>query len=136
MMQFFFYGTLLALAQTRMSRWMAPKIVHSAPATARGRLLAIPAGGGWYPAMLRGGTSRVVGTVCTLRLGTGDLARLDRYEGKNYRRAKIELTSRSNARKTAMTYLWNGALPAGARPVPEGDFLAWLEKTGKGAFGE
>lgn len=135
-MQFFFYGTLLARAQTRMSRWIAPRIVRSAPATVRGRLLAMPAGGGWYPALLGGGTKRVSGTVCTLRLGIGDLAQLDRYEGANYRRARAQLALAAGGKTNAEVYFWCGAMPAGARPVPDGDFLAWLEETGYRAFGE
>lgn len=67
--------------------------------------------------------------LADIAFAPGELARLDRYEGREYRRCVIR-TRASLRLVTAQTYVWRVALPSGTRDVPGGDFLGWLEQTG------
>ncbi|MDE8650837.1 gamma-glutamylcyclotransferase [Novosphingobium sp. H3SJ31-1] len=133
--RFFFYGTLQGGARTRMARWLEPRLGACARASLAGRLVAIPAGDGWFPALIPGRPGqRAWGTLCDVRLTVRDLARLDRYEGRDYRRATLPVLAQGGGRARAQAYVWRGALPARARPIASGDFLAWLAATGRRPF--
>ena len=133
--RFFFYGTLLAASDTAMARWLGPRILETRRADVPGRLLAIPSPGGWYPALVAGrGGERARGTLCTVTLGPGDLARLDRYEGREYRRETARARAPTGGRLQAQLYRWRAPLPGGAEPIRGGDFLAWLAQTGRRPF--
>lgn len=132
-MRLFLYGTLQPAADTAMARWLRPRIVAAEPATVPGRLFAIASAGGWYPALLPGsGDCR--GTLVLADLGRADLARLDRYEGAEYRRMALRARAESG-HATCSGYVWRLRLPAGAVPIADGDFLAWLKRTRRQSYG-
>ncbi|MEW9854808.1 gamma-glutamylcyclotransferase [Novosphingobium rhizovicinum] len=69
-----------------MSRWLERHLSSWQSASVPGRLFAVRAPQGWYPALLPDtGSAPCKGVVCHAELGFGDLARLDRYEGAEYR---------------------------------------------------
>ncbi|GGC38308.1 hypothetical protein GCM10011371_27160 [Novosphingobium marinum] len=131
--RFFFYGTLLAGADTPMAAWVGDRLTGSSPGTCAGSLRAIPAGSGWYPALLRG-TGRVRGCCCELALTPEDLRHLDRYEGAFYHRRPVQVVQGNGSRTFAQTYLWRGPMPRGSRRISGGDFLGWLAQHGLAAF--
>jgi gamma-glutamylcyclotransferase (GGCT)/AIG2-like uncharacterized protein YtfP len=134
-LRFFLYGTLQPAANTPMARWLAPRICEAHAAIVPGRLLAIAAGDGWFPALVRGSPDeRCLGTLVRVVLEPGDLARLDRYEGREYRRSVMRPRVTGGAAAAASVYLWRGAAPRGSLAIRGGDFLAWLDRTGRRAF--
>ncbi len=116
-----------------MGDWLAARLLHAEPATMPGRLYAIGDPGGWFPALVPG-RQVVHGTVCTLRLGRGDLALLDRYEGAEYRRRALPVRTASGRCVKAQAYLWRAPLPPVAPAIAGGDFLAWLRAGRRRAF--
>lgn len=131
-MRLFLYGTLMGDAATPMARWLADRVRTAIPAVAPGRMIAIPSSSGWFPAMLPG-TGQISGISAEIDLAPGDLARLDRYEGREYRRVAIRVRRRCDHAPntaTAQAYLWRATVPDRARTVPGGDFLAWLDQVG------
>lgn len=129
----FLYGTLQPGAGTAMARWVGERLVRAEPASVPGRLLAIRDGGRWYPALVPG-QARVRGTLCVLALKPGDLAVLDRYEGREYRRVAMPVRTGDHRRARAQIYFWRGRLPPGAREIVDGDFLGWLGRTRRTAY--
>lgn len=127
-MRLFLYGTLMGAADTPMSRWLGERVASAVPASAPGRMLVIPSPTGWFPALLPG-SGRVRGMLADIGLAPGELAHLDRYEGREYRRGTVRVRG-AEGLVTAQAYLWRAPLPVGALPVPGGDFLAWLAATG------
>lgn len=103
-------------------------------ATVPGELWAIPDPQGWYPALLPGDGADV-GTVQGMlhEAGDVDLAALDAFEGPDYQRTAVTVTSASGE-LPAMAWRYTAELPDGAEPVPDGDFAAWLAETGRSAF--
>jgi gamma-glutamylcyclotransferase (GGCT)/AIG2-like uncharacterized protein YtfP len=134
-MRFFFYGTLIDASNTPMARWLRPKIRSTRGGTVPGRLFAIPTAQGWYPALVPGTQGqRVRGVCCDAVLTRRDLARLDCYEGREYRRAAARVRT-SEGLSAAQLYRWRGVLPPGATPVSSGGFLDWLARRGFEAYG-
>ncbi len=129
----FVYGTLQPQADTPMARWLAGRTVESVAATVPGRLYAIPDPRGWYPAGVAAADAAIAGALLTLDLAANDLARLDRYEGRDYRRTMVRARA-GGALVAAQAWRWDRQLPARARPVPSGDFRRWLDLTGHRAF--
>lgn len=133
--RFFFYGTLQGEAGTPMARWLGPRFGSCERASVQGRMIAIHADNGWFPALLPGRSGqRISGTLCEIRLGARDLARLDRYEGGEYRRLARAVLTQSGDIVRAETYVWCAPLPVNACPVASGDFLAWLAATRRRPF--
>ena len=62
------------------------------------------------------------------------MAKLDRYEGQQYRREQLIARDGAGRAIRALAYMWRSNIPPGARSIPEGDFLAWLQRTGARAF--
>src|SRR5579871_1723963 len=85
----FVYGTLIDASDTPAARWLRSRMRRAEGASVPGRLVAIPTPRGWYPALVPAPGSRVHGLCCTVALDACDLAWLDRYEGREYRRVKI-----------------------------------------------
>lgn len=134
-LRLFLYGTLQPAARTGMSRWIERRILWSRAATATGRMFALREGKGWFPALVPAkGYARVRGTLCELDLRPGELARLDRYEGTEYRRVVLPVRTGNRGTVAAQAYLWRTALAGDARPVRSGDFLGWLRDNGLDAF--
>lgn len=131
----FVYGTLQPHAGTRMGGWIAERLLEARPASVPGRLHAVRGGNGWFPALTAAkGDSLVRGTLCTLSLEPGALARLDRYEGLEYRRVCLPVSVGGRKAGHAQVYLWRIALPSDSLGIPRGDFLSWLRKTGRKSF--
>ena len=119
-----------------MARWLAPRLGSPVRGSVPGRLYAIPHARGWFPALVPGRTDdRVQGMICEAALGAADIARLDRFEGAEYRRGAARALARDGGRRAVQVYRWRTRLPAGAEPIPGGDFLAWLASTGRSGFG-
>ena len=130
-LRLFAYGTLQPRAGTRMARWVKARAVRAVPASVPGRLLAVKGGNGWFPALVPAKSGvRVKGTLCDLALSRGDLALLDRYEGREYRRVCLPV----RAGAPATVYLWRIAPPPGGPVIAGGDFLEWLRRTRRRAF--
>lgn len=136
----FLYGTLLqgtcSAVAVRLHRHLAP----GRPGWVQGRLHAIPDPGGWYPALVPG-EGIVRGMVHDVRptFDADLLAVLDAYEAVStdgrgeYRREPVTAMT-DEGPLVAEAYVYNMALPAGARAVPEGDFPAFLAAGGLTAF--
>ncbi|MEO6092769.1 MAG: gamma-glutamylcyclotransferase family protein [Novosphingobium sp.] len=134
-MRLFLYGTLIGASDTAMARWLAPRLREAVGGSVPGRLVAIPSPGGWFPALIReSGGERVWGMICRADFAPGELARLDRYEGAEYRRAAAIARTEDGLLLTVQLYRWRAPLPGGAEPIRGGDFLAWLAKTGRKPF--
>ncbi|WP_281379436.1 gamma-glutamylcyclotransferase family protein [Novosphingobium sediminicola] len=121
-LHFFFYGTLMAGMGNRHERAVHALLESGRAASVRGRLYAVPDPAGWYPALVPG-AGVVRGRVYRAgpRFNARALARMDAYEGPEYRRGRMKLGA-----ITAYAYVWRGALPRGARRIACGDFRAWL----------
>ncbi|CDO36816.1 Gamma-glutamyl cyclotransferase, AIG2-like [Novosphingobium mathurense] len=118
-----------------MGEWIAARCGASAEASVPGRIHAIRVSSGWFPALVPAASAqRVRGTLCDLELAAGELSILDRYEGREYRRAAMPVRTDQGLRIAAQVYLWRIPLPAHARPIVGGDFLAWLKESRSSAF--
>ena len=134
-LRLFVYGTLQPGAPTRMGHWVERRLLSSEAASVAGRILALRAGGGWFPALVQAKScKRVRGTLCEFALRPGELALLDRYEGIEYRRMSVPVRPDNGAAATAQCYLWRAALPPGARAIRSGDFLGWLRDNRLSAY--
>ncbi|AKM11867.1 hypothetical protein AB433_14165 [Croceicoccus naphthovorans] len=127
-MQLFLYGTLMGEADTAKGRWLHERVSQVQPATVPGVIYAIPSTQGWYPALLRG-PGRVRGVVAECALERRDVARLDRYEGHEYRRKAMRART-ADGTTVAQAWIWRGPLPKGAVAIADGDFLGWLANSG------
>ena len=144
---FFFYGTLGAGIDNAETRWLAPRIRKSTPARIRGQLFVIEDPGGAYPALIvpRAAPGEVKGTLVEMgpNFGPADLRRLDRYEDYRpqapslslYLRREVDVTTGDGEIVRAETYIYNRPLPTGAERIEDGDFTAWLGRTGARSFG-
>lgn len=134
-MRLFVYGTLLGVSGTRMAGWLERRLVCAVPATVPGRIIAVRCGAGWYPALMPAhGGRRVRGMLVTLALRPGDLALLDRYEGREYRRVAVRARTAKGMLFPAQAYRWRMAPPRGSIPIRNGDFIGWLALTGRRPF--
>lgn len=143
-MRFFFYGTLIAGSGNPVAAAVHARLRDLGPATARGALYAIGEIEGWYPIMLAG-AGAVHGRLYEIAPGFGetDLAQLDAYEDFDpadparslYLRATIVVADAQGVLLEAQTYSFNGPLPAGALPIPDGDFSAWIAREGLRPYG-
>lgn len=124
----FLYGTLQPQADTPMGDWVARRMVQDKAACVSGAIHAVCDRGGWYPALVPArGAQWVVGTLCDLSLRAGELAMLDRYEGDEYRRARIAAYDARGRAGRAMVYMWRAPMPHGAERIAGGNFLEWLK---------
>ncbi|WP_068094395.1 gamma-glutamylcyclotransferase family protein [Novosphingobium rosa] len=128
---FFFYGTLMAGMSQPLARVWHAGLSAGEAGWARGALWAIPDPEGWYPALLPG-EGRVLGMVYRPLAGfdAAMLAAMDRYEGDDYRRLALPVVL-AEGEVLAQAYVWQGALPAGAVALEDGDFAAFLARRGE-----
>lgn len=131
----FFYGVL----REGVGDW--PFLIGlglGAPATTTGALYAMPDARGWYPALVL--TQARFSTVIHGTLheaGSVDLAAIDDFEGPEYTRQPVTVDGWDGYGDTqAHAYVWTADLPPGAEPIAHGDFVRWLEETGRMAFGQ
>ena len=143
-MHFFFYGTLMAGSDNPVANFVHEKLEQVGPAVARGALHAVPDPRGWYPALLPGeGEARGVLYRAKDSFDAAALARLDAYEDYDsarpeaslYVRQALEVSGPDGVPILAEAYRFARMLPAGSRPIPGGDFRAWLAEHGLPAFG-
>jgi gamma-glutamylcyclotransferase (GGCT)/AIG2-like uncharacterized protein YtfP len=142
-LHFFFYGTLLDGSDNAVAREVHRLLGAVGPASVSGTIFAVPDPAGWYPALMAG-EGTVQGRLFAAHEGfsPADLARLDAYEDYDqqaperslYVRETVEAVLAGGARTMALAYRFNQPLPAGSRPVPGGDFRAWLAEQGLSAF--
>lgn len=135
-MRLFLYGTLMAGQPHTLARRLHAALGVGVQAQVAGRMVAIPDPDGWYPAVVPG-QGHAKGMVHAAD-GLDDAlwAALDAYEqvvatGAGYRRRDVAVAGVG----LAQAYVWQGALPEGALTLEEGDFAAFLAKTGQRAFG-
>lgn len=142
-MRFFFYGTLLDGSDNPVARSIHRKLKAQGPAMVRGVLHAIPDPDGWFPALLPGdGEIRGMLYHAKESFTGADIWAMDAYEDCNpaepslslYRREEVNVTTLGGTMVRAQAYLFNLPLPQGSRPVPPGDFRAWLAQEGLTAF--
>lgn len=141
-MHLFFYGVLQDGFGPDGGDWpFLTGLGLGAPATTTGALYAIPDEAGqngvtWYPALIP--TQARFATVVhgTIHEASGvDLAAIDAFEGPDYARQAVPVDGWDGyGDMQADTYVWTADLPDGAEPIAGGDFVAWLEATGRKAF--
>lgn len=118
----FVYGSLRTGQAARSL--IANHVVESRPASADGRMFALPDG---YPGFLPGGGSRVVGELMTLRDLAPAFALLDAYEGEEFNRALQPVTMEDGDTVWAWCYVLASAnLAEGAELIPGGDWAEYL----------
>lgn len=127
-LRFFFYGTLIGGgALGAPVRAALTRLRDLGPVRVPGSLHAIPDPQGWYPALLEGAGS-VAGRLYEAGpdFSAADLAALDAYEDCDPDDPDVSLYRRQTLASGVQAYLFNPGLPPGARPIPEGDFAAWI----------
>ena len=143
-MHFFFYGTLMAGSDNLVCERIHARLLALGPAIARGRLFAVPASQGWYPAFLpesEGGEVHGMAYAALPEWTEENLALLDAYEvyypdhpeASEYLREPIDIICGGTAAR-ADAYVYRAALPADAVSVPDGDFRAFLAGTGSAPY--
>lgn len=134
-LRFFFYGTLIGGGPARVRQALG-RLRDLGAGQVAGALHAIPDPDGWYPAMTDGG-----GTVhgrfyeVLLHFDEADLAALDAYEDCDPADSAGSLYLRVSLANGAQAYRFNQPLPQAARPIPGGDFAAWIAAEGLRPFG-
>lgn len=129
----FFYGVL----REGVGDWpFLAGLGLGSPATTAGALFAIPHPHGWFPALVLTQARFATNVVGTLHeAGDIDLAAVDAFEGPDYTRQAVPVDGWSGFGDTeAQAYVWTADLPDNAEPIVHGDFVRWLEETGRSAF--
>lgn len=143
MKRLFVYGVLIReLAQGRAAELIAP-LDEGRPAIVRGALYAISGGdsGGWYPILLPDTQAGIVHGVLHDASGV-DWPAMDAFEDAHdgpdaeYARRELAVALPDGSTTGAFAYCYARSLPADAEPIPDGDFGAWLEQTGRASFAE
>lgn len=126
----FFYGVLMDRVAQGDVRDLLAGLGPGEPATARGNLYAVGERGGWFPAMIPG-NGEVRGVMHPA--GSVDLAALDAFEGKEYERRELEVSTAAG-RAMADAYVWIEPV-GGLELIEHGDFARWLVETGRKPLG-
>lgn len=120
----FVYGTLRSGQAARSL--IANHVLSAEPASARGRMVALPDG---YPGFLPGPEGRVVGELMTLSDLAAAFALLDAYEGDEFTRSLQEVERGDGQREWAWCYvLASPALAEEGEPIPGGDWDEYLRR--------
>ena len=118
----FVYGTLRSGQAARSL--IADHVLAAVPATAPGRMFALPDG---YPGFLPGTDGRVVGEMMTLSDLAAAFALLDAYEGEDFTRSLQEVELGDGTTVWAWCYvLRSPALAEEGEPIPGGDWAEYL----------
>ncbi|MEM1195781.1 MAG: gamma-glutamylcyclotransferase family protein [Pseudomonadota bacterium] len=130
----FFYGVLREDMSALGADWpFLTGLGLGSPATTTGALYAIPSGSAWYPALIltQARYSTIVhGTIH--EAGSVDLAAIDAFEGADYARQPVDVDGWDGYGDTqAEAYVWTADLPEGAELIGHGDFVRWLQETGR-----
>lgn len=118
----FVYGSLRSGQAARSL--IANHVVAAEPASAPGRMFALPDG---YPGYLPGPEGRVIGELMTLSDLAAAFALLDAYEGEEFTRALQEVELGDGKVLWAWCYvLASPSLAEEGEPIPGGDWAAYL----------
>ncbi len=117
----FVYGNLRRGQPARNQ--IADHVVSWQPATARGRIYALPDG---YPGLVPGGDGQVTGEVVVLRDLAAVFPLLDAFEGENYARVLQKAVDAAGAELSTWVYaLADPVLAEHGEPIESGDWVAW-----------
>jgi gamma-glutamylcyclotransferase (GGCT)/AIG2-like uncharacterized protein YtfP len=134
MSRLFFYGTLMAGLDHPLARSWHGALAPGEPGRVAGRLFAIADPQGWYPALLPGeGWVRGMAHRLLPAFDAAMLAAMDHYEGAEYRRLPMPVML-AEGEAMAQAYAWQGALPTGAVALEDGDFAAFLARSGEAPY--
>ncbi|WP_170304686.1 gamma-glutamylcyclotransferase family protein [Croceicoccus estronivorus] len=128
---FFFYGTLQQDLATGEAARLVAALGPGVPASVRAALFAIDDPNGSYPVLVHGAARQVKGRLV---FGPEDrrwLARMDAYEGAEYRRCPVRAMTSDGKIVRAEAYIYTRRRGAGLIPVPHGDFARFLAETGR-----
>jgi gamma-glutamylcyclotransferase (GGCT)/AIG2-like uncharacterized protein YtfP len=128
-MHLFFYGILQGDIAEGPVRDLLAGIGPGKPATASGQLYAVRNEAGAYPAMIDG-DGEVHGMMH--EAGSVDLDALDVFEGAEYRRVPVPVTTDEQT-AIADAYVWVGSV-ADLEPIAHGRFPRWLRENGLSAY--
>lgn len=139
--RFFFYGTLshasgTAIAHSVLARMTAPRRTW-----VRGRLFAVRERAGWYPVLVPG-RGHVFGFMHRAAKGFSHatLRQMDAWEAFDprapHRSDYVRRPVRTGTGLVAQVYCWNRPVGVRMRPVPGGDFAAFVGKRGLPVYGE
>jgi gamma-glutamylcyclotransferase (GGCT)/AIG2-like uncharacterized protein YtfP len=118
----FVYGSLRTGQAARSL--IADHVLGAQPASASGRMIALPDG---YPGFIPGPEGKVVGEVMTLADLAAAFALLDAYEGDEFVRTLQEVEIADGSRLFAWCYLLaEPSLADESEPVPGGDWDEYL----------
>lgn len=118
----FVYGSLRSGQAARSL--IANHVLAAVPATARGRMFALPDG---YPGFLPDTDGRVVGEMMTLSDLAAAFALLDAYEGEDFARSLQQVELGDGTTVWAWCYvLRSPALAEEGEPIPGGDWAEYL----------
>jgi gamma-glutamylcyclotransferase (GGCT)/AIG2-like uncharacterized protein YtfP len=130
-MRLFLYGTLMAGNGHSLARRLHDVLGPGQAAQVEGRMFVIPDPDGWYPALVPGEGCWVRGMVhAACGLDEALWTALDAFEEGYLRRDVIV-----EGGGCAQAYVWPDALPDGALALADGDFLAFLRRTGQRPYG-
>ena len=123
----FVYGSLLSVVDRA---GLPPAASHAAlsaaaslveRATLAGRLHAVS----WYPAFTPDVASQTMGEVWRLAAAESLLAKLDAYEGNEYRRERLEVRLATGSLMSAWVYVYDA--PINDAPlIDSGDYAHWI----------
>ena len=130
MAHLFFYGVLIAEIAPPPVQKLLAGLGPGRPATARGDLYGVDDPEGAHPAMVPG-EGLVKGVLH--EAGSVDLVGLDAFEGADYARRVVVVTSEGKD-IAAEAYIWV-APTDGLAPIPDGDFARWLAESGRPPIG-
>ena len=137
-MRLFVYGVLIReLARGRAAELVA-SLGDGLPATTRGTLYAIEdkGAGGWYPILLPDPEAGEVHGIVH-EAGTVEWQAMDEFENAHdgpdaeYARQSVSVMLPNGFTTQAFAYCYARDVPAGAEPIPHGDFGRWLRETGR-----
>jgi gamma-glutamylcyclotransferase (GGCT)/AIG2-like uncharacterized protein YtfP len=142
-MRLFLYGTLLQGGCNPVAIALHRHLATGVPARAWGRLFALPDPAGWYPALVpdpagpavHGMVHAARATFCAQHLAAIDAYEDCRSDGSGEYRREPVVVATGAGECLAEAYIYNASLPAGARPVPGGDFRAFVAEHGLACFG-
>ena len=121
MLMLFIYGTLRDGARNR--HVIDPFINWWEAASASGRLFLHDK----YPLFFPGDNGDVVGELVELENEGRALARLDKFEGPEYRRIEIDVTIKDGGGKAWVYVYYQDVPPANAQHIESGDWLEFGE---------
>lgn len=143
--KFFFYDTLSHQAPNSVAASLHQKLNFIQPASAMGRLYAIPHRDGYYPALLADAAGYPVQGnlyVASKAFTQANLNLLDRYEefhpddweSSEYLRQRLNIAVGGRKTVDADVYLYNAALPPEAIEIQGGCFVTFIREHGLRVF--